>query len=100
MFSTIFFFYFSLDNAGVLEKLFKNSVKQNIFLKISKQNRTGCSDVWGYMIVITRDEESKYEYNVTKLNRTTAETKCNHTKRCYAIPTTGTYVLIFKTSIL
>ena len=63
-------------------------MKQNIFLKILNPNHTGCSNIQGFMIEITRGFEKKYEHNVSKLNETLVETLCNRgDNTCIALPT-------------
>ena len=103
MFSTKYYNVFScfaLARRGILEQLFKvtGTMKPNVFLQISNQNGTGCSNVQGYMIKISRNDENEtpYEYDISKLNDTLAKTKCNqYTNTCVAVPSISTSTGMF-----
>ena len=66
-------------------------LEQNIFLKILNQNYTGCSNVQGFLIELsqtTSGDKKTHEYEISKLNGTLAESKCNcHNRTCRALPT-------------
>ena len=91
---------FALAHDGFLEKLFNatGAMKQNVFLQISNQNGTGCSNVQGYMIKISRNNENEtpYKYDISKLNDTLAKTKCNqYTNTCLVVPSISTITGMF-----
>ena len=86
---TYIFLSFALDKAGFFDKLFNasDSMKQNIFLKILNPNHTGCSNIRGFMIEVTRDSEKKYEHNVSMMNETLVETMCSReNSACTMLP--------------